>query len=136
MDLLDWHEDYSVGIDELDQQHQQLVCIINELAGAIAGQCQQQALPGLFQRLFSYIDFHFRSEARYFERLSTADQQLHHLQHKHFIEHLSAARQQFNDMSLSADELLYWLSDWLMFHIKVEDKKFASTPLHNDASAK
>lgn len=114
---------FEIGIKVIDQQHKELVDYINKLAKAIDEKQSNKSISALFIELHAYIKLHFKAEEDYFFTLNKNDGLLHELQHKHFIEYLDriiAAR----EYETNALELLYYLTDWLIHHIQVEDKKF------------
>ncbi|SEL64092.1 hemerythrin [Colwellia chukchiensis] len=131
--LIAWDKAYEVGVDTIDRQHKVLVDYINQLAWAIDNQQEQAIIPSLFAKLIAYTKYHFEAEEAYFYKLNKNDCLLHQLQHKHFMEELeniatriNAKNTQLKDSteSSSAMELLYFLTDWLLHHIQIEDKKY------------
>ena len=123
-DLIIWDKaSFEIGIDVIDQQHQTLVNYINNVARSINSQQDFEQTSALFNELYNYIILHFKAEEAYFFKLNKHDCLLHQLQHKHFIEELDriTSSHEFQD---NASTLLYYLTDWLIHHIQVEDKKF------------
>ncbi len=59
----------------------------------------------------------------FFSALTQEDTQLHKLQHKHFIEQLSTIRKKNRQSSQLTQELLFFLTGWLINHIQGEDRK-------------
>jgi len=128
LSLVTWEESYAVGVPLIDEQHKELILIINKLIYAINENLNKELLLSLFDKLYNYANYHFKSEEQYFYRLNAPDTELHKLQHKHFIEQLNLMRQSFNSNDIS-HELLWFLTDWLLIHIQDEDKKFLSENL-------
>jgi len=129
MDWIQWNDElYNVGIEEIDSQHKILVGIINEIYREIDKSQEDESnrllVLSLLDKLGDYTQYHFSSEEKYFSRLSKNDCELHRLQHKHFIEQISDMVQDFKMGELCLSELLYFLTDWLISHIQIEDKKF------------
>lgn len=124
MPLIKWDEKLlAVGIEFIDNQHKQLINYINELSQAIKHSKESEITEALFEKLYEYTKYHFRTEEEYFFRLNLTDAKLHQLQHKHFIEELNRIKQQKHIESFSSD-LLDFLTDWLLSHIQEEDRKF------------
>ncbi|WP_440877572.1 bacteriohemerythrin [Thalassotalea sp. PLHSN55] len=123
MPLITWNQKrYGIGVESIDQQHQQLVNYINILAEAINAQQSNEIIEPLFQQLYDYTLHHFKEEEQYFYRLSKNDRLLHKLQHKHFIEELTRIKQL--SRQLISNDLLFFLTDWFINHILGEDQKF------------
>lgn len=122
--LIVWDKNtFEVGIEIIDAQHKELVGYINELARAIDTNQEQAVISVLFKKLCDYTQFHFKAEEAYIQTLSKNDCLLHQLQHKHFIEELDRIIE-LNEAQNISEELLYFLTDWLLHHIQIEDKKF------------
>jgi len=114
---------FDVGIECIDNQHRALVDSINELAFAIDSEEEKSVLSALFTKLYDYTKFHFKAEEAYFINLNQDDCLLHELQHKHFIEELDRLIVA-DEHEATPEELLFFLTDWLLQHIQIEDKKF------------
>lgn len=122
--LIVWDKNtFEIGIESIDTQHKELVGYINELAWAIDNDQGKSVISLLFNKLYDYTQFHFKAEESYILTLSKNDCLLHQLQHKHFIEELDRIVALDATENIS-EELLYFLTDWLLHHIQVEDKKF------------
>lgn len=122
--LIKWdNELFSVGVEFIDNQHQQLINYINDLSKAIEAYKESEIIDTLFEQLYDYTKYHFREEEKYLYRLKDNDVKLHQLQHKHFIEELDRLKES-NYIKSSASYLLNFLADWLISHIQEEDKKF------------
>jgi hemerythrin len=122
--LIVWDKNtFEIGIELIDSQHKVLVGYINELAWAIDNKAERNINSELFRKLYNYTVFHFDAEEGYILSLGKNDNLLHRLQHKHFIEELDRISE-LNESENISNELLYFLTDWLLHHIQVEDKKF------------
>jgi len=122
--LIEWNDKkLSVGIKLLDDQHKVLVSYINELHDLITSDSNESAISELFEKLYKYTQYHFHDEEKYFSSLGKNDLALHKLQHKHFLEEL-AQIQQGNVKQKISEDLLFFLTDWLVHHIVAEDLKF------------
>jgi len=66
-----WSESKSVGIDEIDDQHQKLCMTIQKLEDSIRKGQSHNDLKEVFEQLADYIDFHFKSEERILKLPST-----------------------------------------------------------------
>lgn len=122
--LIKWdNELFSVGVEFIDNQHQQLINYINDLSKAIEASKESEIIDALFEQLYDYTKYHFREEEKYLYRLKDSDVKLHKLQHKHFIEEIDRLKKE-SDFKSSASYLLDFLADWLVSHIQEEDKKF------------
>ena len=122
MQHIAWEEGFNIGIAEVDQQHRQLVRLINELSAAILCDAPQYIYKSIFNQLIDYTGYHFTAEEKYIKALTKKDKRLHLLQHQTFIDELMMMNQEDFDQQ-SAEQIWYFLSDWLITHIVSEDIK-------------
>ena len=54
-----WKKEYSVGIEEIDDQHKYFISLLNDLYNAIVEGKSQEELKVLFQDLSDYAEKHF-----------------------------------------------------------------------------
>ena len=64
MALLTWQEKYSVGIKEIDNQHKQLIDMINELNDAMLAKRGKEVLMSVLNKLAAYCVTHFTNEEK------------------------------------------------------------------------
>ena len=62
MAQLDWNDSYSTGLDELDDDHRQLIKIINDFDTARADGRGEAALGGTLKAAHDYAKNHFAHE--------------------------------------------------------------------------
>ena len=122
---MEWKEEYSVGIPEIDAQHQTLAGCIALLETAVTTQQRWSAVHSALVRLADFVRIHFAVEEsllrihRYpeFER--------------HVREHLEFADQvrQLQERSLRVDvseEMVAFIQNWWHEHIMTSDKHYAA----------
>jgi hemerythrin len=123
--LVEWSQDLSVSIEEVDAQHKQLVAMLNELHAALSTGRGREALQGILDGLAEYAVYHFATEENLFETHDFPATAVHKTQHADFVERVSAftERHARGEGSLSID-VLNFLADWLTAHIQGSDKEF------------
>lgn len=120
-----WHDTFSVGVRIIDDQHQQLFTLVNELIIAVNTQQQDEVLDRILHAVLAYTEMHFRTE----EELLKIHQQFkaHCDLHQQFTENVSELTVEFaNDKTAAATRLLNNLTDWLQNHILKTDIAFFS----------
>lgn len=124
--LIEWNQSLSLGIKEIDDQHQMLVKMINDLHQAMLDRKSQQALGEIIDGLIAYTGSHFRTEEKYFIQFEYNEATAHKLAHKEFVNKVTAFKKDFEakKMMLSM-EVMGFLKDWLIHHIMGEDRKYA-----------
>jgi hemerythrin-like metal-binding protein/PAS domain S-box-containing protein len=128
-EIFPWDPSFATGIDVIDEQHKELVRILNNLAGALSSAAPESVLNKGFQELVDYAKYHFQTEeevwAGYFSNSRMYEQ--HVRTHAGFgkkLQELVDSRGSKFVESLLQD-LLGFLVHWLAFHIVDSDKRMA-----------
>ncbi|MEY8199946.1 MAG: bacteriohemerythrin, partial [Colwellia sp.] len=119
-----WNNKYLIGIEIIDTQHQQLFDIMNKLYIASEEDQELETIIGLFEELKDYTKYHFTEEEIYFSKHPQDEIKRHKELHQFFIKKLDESIQQCIRIGALSLELLFFLNDWLVEHIQVEDQKY------------
>lgn len=125
MAFLDWSDKLSVGVKSIDQQHQALVEILNQLHTAmLKGQAQTVTGP-LLKKLVDYTVYHFSTEESLMAKTSYPGSASHRAKHTELTGQVSdfVGRYERGEIRLSL-ELLNFLHGWLGTHIQKEDMAY------------
>jgi hemerythrin len=126
MALIKWNDSLSVNVAKIDQQHQKLILMINELHGAMKQGRGNDVLGEIVNGLISYTATHFKTEEDYFNQFGYPETDSHKKEHIAFVQKVSEFKDGFEKGKRSLSiEVLYFLSDWLQNHIKCTDKKYS-----------
>ncbi len=126
MALMQWSEELSVGVVEMDRQHKRLIELINRLYEAMSSGQGDNVKKDVLGELAMYTKVHFSAE----ERLLRECGYPHLAGHKALHDQLAAkvldlnAKVQAGQMVPSVS-LGGFLKDWLVSHIMQQDKKYA-----------
>jgi len=124
MALFIWKENFSVHIEEIDEQHKKFFDYVNGLHDAIQTGEGAKVLNGLLMDLFDYVRFHFRAEEEMLRILCYPGLKDQQKQHAYFESEINAMQAKYMNQSLVAASMLELLRDWFINHILDEDKKF------------
>ncbi len=126
MAFVDWNPKYSVGVAQLDREHQQLFALINELHAAMIQGKGREVVGRTVTGLMTYVATHFRSEERMLEAARYAELAAHQAEHRAFAAKCANMHEriQAGDLALTI-ELLNLLKNWLTAHIQQNDQKYA-----------
>jgi hemerythrin len=126
MPLITWNNSYSIKIPEIDRQHQKLIQIINDLNDAMRQSKGIDVVGKLIRELVSYTETHFRNEEELFERFRYPDTAAHKIEHAKFVQKMVEFEDDYRNgrLGLSID-MMKFLSDWLLKHIKGSDMRYA-----------
>lgn len=125
MAYLCWNDSLSVNVPVIDEQHQQLVRLINQLHHAMTAGQGSRVLRETLDGLVDYAQVHFADEERYFDASAYPDSAVHKRQHLDFVERVAEFRQaaSMGEPMLSLD-LMDFLAEWLVEHIQGTDKSY------------
>jgi hemerythrin len=136
---LEWTTNLSVGVAEIDEQHQELFRRSERLILALrAG--DRSEVETLLHYLTDYVMSHFQCEERLMVEAEYPGLNEHRDAHHRFQDELREqvkAYQRKGPTPLVALEVHNWLSDWLRRHIGVADRELGrwlaasqQTPAH------
>lgn len=128
-EIFPWNKNFETGIDIIDEQHKELVKILNRLAAHLANLSEAVVLNELFDELAQYADYHFKTEEKIWSAHFKEDEWFsdHEETHESFIDKVVALKNNKNHKPL--DDVIYdivsFLSQWLAYHILDSDKRMA-----------
>ena len=126
MDYFQWSDALSVGNSLIDQDHKELVNLVNELHQAVQDGKSSETLGRILQALFTYTQEHFQREELLMEHINYVDKEAHLDQHKKLIDQVVVLQDAFDrgrvEVANNTAELLRY---WLTHHIMRTDKKLS-----------
>jgi hemerythrin len=128
MALITWDDGLSVNVAEIDSQHKTLVGMLNDLHDAMKKGEGRRIIDGIVKGLVDYSITHFATEEKYFKLYNYHGTDAHTREHQDFIAQVSefkraAAARGGSGLSI---EVMQFLKDWLLKHIKGSDKDYSA----------
>lgn len=124
--LIEWQDKYSVGVPRIDEQHRQLIDLLNQLYKKVGASAASQEIWPLLVNFNRYADNHFETEERIAREASIAmpNQVGHNRLHENYRDRMKAFRASLErDDKRVAVQLLAFLNNWWLQHILVEDRE-------------
>lgn len=124
---INWSEDLSVGVEEIDRQHQEMFKAVDSMVEAMSKGGGEELIEDLINFLGNYVQDHFAAEESYMTRYGYQDYEAHKAEHDRFIASFGEFKEkhQHRDAdALSVIRAQRWLYEWLRNHIKSSDKAF------------
>ena len=123
--MFEWKPSYSVQINSIDRQHQELFRLAGKLHAAMSSGETNAALANLFDALVQYTRTHFQQEEQMMQRANYPDLAAHKVQHEALLHRVHELQSQFagGRVTISID-VLHFLKDWLAKHIMGTDQKY------------
>jgi hemerythrin len=131
MKLLQWKEEYSVGIEAVDQEHKQLIDLISRLHEALDAPDAKSTVPRFFGDLLKGISAHFALEEKFMRDRRYDELASHKGDHERLLDDLRGIMDAF-ELSDDVDrvELAQRLDAWFSHHFRTHDAR-----LHRKAGA-
>ncbi len=121
-----WTKAFSVGITEVDNQHQKLFEMINDLSIASKSGDRKRSIEKVLENMASYVEYHFNTEKCMLKNLPNFEQ--HNHEHWLFTKKTMLFIKNYQvekDHNILA-EMSTFLVDWLTDHIlKTDIQQFA-----------
>lgn len=123
----EWDDSYSIGVDQIDQQHKRLFELINNLFIGIKTQDSSNAVEIALSGLVEYTQEHFATEEGLMDKHSYPGARAHAAEHSHLLRTIEAYIQKMQSGEpVSGMSLLTQLVEWLHSHMGATDTELGS----------
>lgn len=127
MALIEWNDELSVGIRSLDNQHKELIRLINELNEAMRVGKGQDLMGKVLTSLVDYTKMHFSEEEKLLQTHKYAGYAAQKTEHDKLTKQVLELKTKLDSkQALITVEVMGFLKDWLQNHIKGLDKKYSA----------
>lgn len=124
MSYFEWADDMVIDRGPIDQDHMNLVNLVNELHTATSEGRGHEVVDDILKRLITYTLEHLDREERFLASVNFPNLAQHQRGHQAFAKRLNGLKARYDDGSITvASQLSTVLRDWLSLHIRREDKE-------------
>jgi len=123
-----WREEYSVGVKEIDLQHQHFIELMNKAYTAVYNNATKEDILKFVDELLTHGYNHFQTEEKYFDKFKYPLAEEHKKIHASLLEQAGAFKITINnalDYGKEVSKLVDFLEDWLVDHMLTEDMKYS-----------
>ena len=120
-----WSDEYALGLDEIDDQHKHLFALINDVWLGLVNKASAEAAMGLVEALESYTVTHFSAEEAFMLEQRYSRFTEHKAEHEKFIGRIAGEKAAVAAGKPLSLELVHFLRDWLVQHIRFTDRAYA-----------
>ena len=128
MALFNWSEKFMLGITEIDEQHKQIVDLINNLSELKTKDRNNEDLEGVVNGLISYTKTHWSFEERLLKQHEYPEFASHKSEHDQeellVKQAVGFQKKHMEEGTVLSADIAILLNDWLTEHILVVDKKY------------
>lgn len=126
--MIKWKDDYIIGIEEIDKQHEQLFNITNRAYDLLKNEFtldKYDKIVVILGELKDYTVFHFKTEEEYMLKINYKRYFSQKVEHDEFINKINQVN--FKEIDSRQDkflaDLLEFVVQWISNHILISDKK-------------
>jgi hemerythrin-like metal-binding protein len=124
-DLIPWSSKLCIGIDKVDEQHKELVRLVNQLHRAMKAKAGQQESSEILKKLADYTVYHFAVEEEVFDKYDYENKVEHKKNHADLVKKIVAFQNDVKSGKAGLSmELMLFLTSWLKDHILKTDKAY------------
>jgi hemerythrin len=126
--FVEWRDTFSIGVKELDEQHRQLLALVNSLHAALSDRLidRLEVYDDALKDATDYIEYHFSWEERFMRDIGYPELQAQATMHAYYKSRVAEAQADEGQDRLAPTRFLHFLRDWLLEHIAVEDRKIGA----------
>ncbi len=126
MPYAQWSDSLSIGVKAIDDQHKQLVQMLNDLCDAFDSPDRENVVATCLSKMKKYSQEHFTDEEQLVKDNNYPEIEAHIKEHEIFIEKVSAYKAAQIEQYLPFQDMLEFLKSWLVEHITESDQKIAA----------
>lgn len=124
MTLLEWRDDFNIGIEEVDHEHRELIDRINALHVQLGGDRSDGRAEGFLGDILASVSAHFALEekvmrARHYDGLAD-----HKVDHERLLDELRDMMDEHaSGAVLDEDAFAARLAEWFSAHFRTQDAR-------------
>jgi len=120
--LLEWREEFRIGIPEVDHEHRELIAAINALSGPIDDRSRPESVADFLGELHAQISAHFALEEKVMRARHYAGYQAHKDEHEQLLDRIREIMDQHQVIQrYDPSALRETLNDWFGQHFRTRD---------------
>jgi len=124
-ELISWSSKIETGIKKFDDQHKELVRLLNKFYSAINEGRSKSVLGEILKELANYTVYHFQSEEEAFRQFNFPEKDEHIRIHKDLVNQVVKIIKDFEaGKDVVSVNLLQFLKEWVVKHIMGDDMKY------------
>jgi hemerythrin len=136
MNLIEWRDSFSLGLPEVDFEHQQMIGDINRLHGDLGADAMAGAVASSLGEILSAITAHFALEEKSMVGMGYPGYPIHKSDHERLIDCLLDILDEVNaEGRYDAATLSTAMTDWFVEHFRTHDAELHRWMLAHGHSA-
>ena len=126
MHKIEWSDELSLGVEEIDGQHKELIRIANEVITAVTEELGPSVVDSIIHRLREYTVYHFNSEEQLMRDAFYPHVSAHTDEHGKLRDKVKEyQRLLYLQKKVTPKDVLDFMKAWLLEHILSTDRELA-----------
>ncbi|MGB1883192.1 MAG: bacteriohemerythrin [Gammaproteobacteria bacterium] len=122
--LIEWMDEFELGIDEVDADHRALIELINGLTDALNTDSGDDDIKHLLTEIHTRIGDHFGEEERIMRETGYAAYDAHKADHERLLGDILNMIDDYREVYALAPDLLgIRIENWFMVHFRTHDAR-------------
>lgn len=124
MPLIEWREDFALGVPAVDHEHRELIELINETHARMSDERSEEAVPAFLGEIHARIAAHFALEEKIMGDVGYDRLGPHKEAHEHLLDEIRDLMDAY-EAGAGFDEEAFAarLRDWFTGHFRTEDAR-------------
>ena len=125
MSLLKWKDEYLLGMEALDYEHQDLFDCLNQIYEQCSRKADYDTVADGLGRLQNRLAAHFALEENTMREMKNPHYAAHKAEHDRFLDEVTGAVAAFDETfeHEDVDELAHRVQEWIVKHITTFDRQ-------------
>lgn len=124
MTLLEWRDDFRIGIDEVDHEHRELIGLINDLHAALGEERSGERVEEFLGEIFAHISAHFALEEKAMRARAYDAFAEHKADHERLLDDIRDIMDEQAEVGvLDEQAFAARLADWFGAHFRTHDAR-------------
>lgn len=121
--IIEWRDEYALGIEEVDHEHRELIDLINALYELVHADHASGEVEAFLAEVHARIAAHFALEEARMRRHGYAEYASHKADHERLLDDLLDIMDAAAAGTFAADALGTRLDDWFSVHFRTHDAR-------------
>jgi hemerythrin len=124
MALIEWKDEFSVGVPDVDHEHRELIGLINELYDATKDENSNYTVMDFLGEIYAHVSAHFALEEKIMRERRYDHYAGHKADHENLLDELRDIMDAYEeDAYFSDDEFTEAVGSWFTDHFSTKDAR-------------
>ena len=124
MALIEWKDDFSVGVPDVDYEHQKLIALINDLHDAMSHDDSDVTVMDFLGEIYAHVAAHFALEEKIMRERNYDQYSDHKADHETLLDELRDIMDDYEENAFFSDDIFAnAVGSWFSDHFRNRDAR-------------